>query len=46
MTRALYAGPWRVDITVRDGVRAPVSAAAMARAIVAALRAAEAPSPA
>jgi probable rRNA maturation factor len=46
VTRALYAGPWRVDITVRDGVVAPVSGAAMARAILAALAAAEAPSPA
>ena len=23
VTRAIYVGPWRVDLTVRDGVRAP-----------------------
>jgi probable rRNA maturation factor len=46
VTRALYTGPWRVDITVRDGVVSPVSAAGLARAIAAALAAAGAPSPA
>lgn len=46
MTRAIYLGPWRVDLTVRDGVVAPVSGAALARAITAALGAAGAPVPA
>ena len=50
MTRAIYVRPWRVDVTVRDGVRSPVPAAALARAIAAALDAAaaagQAPSPA
>ena len=46
MTRAIYSGPWRVDLTVRDGVAAPVSGAALARAVAAALDAAGAPSPA
>ncbi|MEA2548299.1 MAG: putative rRNA maturation factor [Chloroflexota bacterium] len=46
MTRAIYAGPWRVDLTVRDGVAAPVSGAGLARVVAAALEAAGAPSPA
>ena len=46
MTRAIYTGPWRVDITVRDGVVSPVPAAGLARAIAAALEAAGASSPA
>jgi probable rRNA maturation factor len=46
VTRAIYLGPWRVDVTIRDGVVAPVSAAAQARTVVAALEAAGAPSPA
>ncbi len=46
MTRALYTGPWRVDLTVRDGVVPPLSGAALAKAIAAALAAAGAPAPA
>jgi probable rRNA maturation factor len=46
VTRALYVGPWRVDLTVRDGVDSPVAGAALARAIAAALTAASAPTPA
>ena len=46
MTRAIYAGPWRVDLTVRDGVATPVSGAGLARVVAAALDAAGAPSPA
>lgn len=46
MTRAIYRPPWRVDVTVRDGVVPPVSAGALARAVLAALDAAGAPSPA
>jgi len=33
VTRAIYVGPWRVDLTVRDGVTLPASGAALARAI-------------
>ena len=46
MTRALYIGPWRVDLTVREGVVRPVAATTLARAVVAGLVAAGAPSPA
>jgi probable rRNA maturation factor len=46
VTRALYLGPWRVDLTVRDGVMAPVAGAVLGRAVVAAVSAAGAPSPA
>lgn len=46
MTRAIYLAPWRIDLTIREGVAVPVSAAALARAIVAALGAVDAPSPA
>lgn len=46
MTRAIYQGPWRVDIDVRDGIRSPLSMAAFARAIAAALDATGAPPPA
>ena len=46
MTRAVYLGPWRVDLTVRDGIETPVSAAALARTVAAALTAAAAPGPA
>ena len=42
MTRAHYLGPWRVDLTVRKGVATPVSGAALARAVAAALDAARA----
>ena len=46
MTRALYVGPWRIDLTVRDGVDSPISGAALSRAIALALSAAGAPTPA
>ena len=46
MTRAIYTGPWRIDLTVRAGVAAPAAGAVLARAIAAALEAAGAPSPA
>ena len=46
MTRALYIGPWRVDLTVREGVARPVAASTLARAVVGGLAAAGAPSPA
>ena len=46
MTRAIYRPPWRIDLDLRDGVRCPVAAAELARAVVAALEAAGAPAPA
>jgi len=46
VTRALYVGSWRIDLTVRYGVESPVSGAALSRAIAAALSAAGAPKPA
>lgn len=46
MTRAIYVGPWRVDLTVRDGVVVPVAGAVLGRAIADAVSAAGAPSPA
>jgi probable rRNA maturation factor len=46
VTRALYVGPWRVDLTVREGVVVPVPCAGLARVVSAALGAAGAPSPA
>jgi len=44
VTRAEYLGPWRVDLTVRDQVAVPVPGTVLARALVAALEAAGAPS--
>jgi probable rRNA maturation factor len=46
VTRAIYRPPWRVDVTVREGVATPTSAAALASVVTAALDAAAAPSPA
>jgi probable rRNA maturation factor len=46
VSRSLYRGPWRVDLTVREGVQAPLSRAALARAMTRAAEAAGAPSPA
>lgn len=46
MTRSLYRPPWRVDLTVRDGVRVPLAGAALGRIVVAALDAVGAPAPA
>jgi probable rRNA maturation factor len=43
--RAIYAGPWRIDVTTRNGTPSLVPAAGLARAIVAALEAAHAPKP-
>ena len=43
---ASYVGPWRVEVTVRDDVSSPLSAAAIARTAAAALDAAGAPTPA
>jgi probable rRNA maturation factor len=46
VTRPIYVGPWRIDLTLRDGVAPPVTGARLARAVAAALAAAGAPSPA
>lgn len=41
-----YLPPWRIDVTVRPGVRVPRGARRLARAVAAALDAAAAPAPA
>jgi probable rRNA maturation factor len=46
VTRAVYLGPWRIDLTVRDGVETPASGALLARTVASALTAAGAPKPA
>ena len=43
---ARYLGPWRFDVTVREGVVAPVTVAALLRVAARALSAAGAPAPA
>jgi probable rRNA maturation factor len=45
-TRAIYRPPWRIDLTVRDGVAVPVARQLLTRAIGAALDATPAPRPA
>jgi probable rRNA maturation factor len=44
--RSLYRPPWRIDLEHRDGVAAPLSGSALARAVAVALDAVAAPSPA
>ena len=46
MTRAIYRGPWWVDVDVRDGVATPASIGSLVGAIATALDAVEAPAPA
>ena len=46
MSRPVYLGLWRIDVTVHDGVRVPVPIVRLARAIRVALDAAGAPAPA
>ena len=46
MTRALYRPPWRIDLTVRSGVVAPLSGAELARVVAAALDGVKASGPA
>ncbi len=48
MTRAVYIGRWRIDLTVRDDVARPlpVAAAVLTRAVAAAAEATGAPGPA
>jgi probable rRNA maturation factor len=44
--RAIYLAPWRIDVTIREGVEPVVRLARLARAIAVALDAVGAPSPA
>jgi len=46
VSRAIYLGPIRVDMTTRDGIRSPAPASSLVRAIRAAAVAAGAPLPA
>jgi probable rRNA maturation factor len=46
VTRALYLGKWRIDLTIRDDVESPLAGTALARAVAATLAAAGAPTPA
>ena len=43
--RAIYLSPWRIDVTVRDGVDPIIRISRLAWAVAAALDAADAPSP-
>ena len=43
--RTIYLSPWRIDVTIRDGVDPVIRVSRLARAMAAALDAAEAPSP-
>jgi probable rRNA maturation factor len=43
---AIYLRPWRIDVSARDGVRAPVPLASLARLAAHALTVCRAPSPA
>jgi probable rRNA maturation factor len=45
-TRSIYAGGYRLDVVVREGVRLPLPLAAIGRTAAAALAAARAPTPA
>jgi probable rRNA maturation factor len=44
--RSIYRPPWRIDVTIREGVQSPVGETTLAEAIAKALTAAGAPSPA
>ncbi len=44
--RSIYLAPWRIDVTIRDGIDPLIHRSRLARAIAAALDAAGAPSPA
>lgn len=46
MTRSVYRPPWRIDLTVPDGVRLPIAAGRLAAVAAHSLTAAGAPSPA
>lgn len=42
---AIYLRPWRIDVSVRDGVRSPIALVALARLAAHALAVCRAPSP-
>ena len=44
--RSIYISPWRIDLTVREGVEPPTRLPRLARTAAAALDVAAAPSPA
>ena len=44
--RSVYLPPWRVDLTIRNGVQLPIAGASLARSIAAALAVAKAQAPA
>jgi probable rRNA maturation factor len=44
--RAIYLSPWRIDVTIRDGIDPIIRVSRLARAMASALDAASAPSPA
>jgi probable rRNA maturation factor len=44
--RAIYLSPWRIDVTIRDGIDPIIRVSRLARAMASALDAAGAPSPA
>jgi probable rRNA maturation factor len=44
--RSIYRSPWRIDVTIRDGVDLPIRISRLAAAVAGALDAAGAPSPA
>jgi probable rRNA maturation factor len=46
VNRSIYRPPWRIDLTVRDGVRLPIAAGSLAAVAADALTAAGAPAPA
>jgi probable rRNA maturation factor len=43
---SIYVAPWRIDLTVREGVRSPLRATTIARVVARALDDASAPAPA
>jgi probable rRNA maturation factor len=46
VTRAIYRRPWRIDVSVHEGVSLPASVASLVRAIASALDGVRAPAPA
>ena len=45
VARSIYLPPWRIDVLARAGIKSPVPATDLARAIASALEAAKAPQP-
>ncbi len=46
VSRAIYLPPWRIEFVIRSGIKAPLAAATLSRAVANALDAAGAPAPA